>query len=96
MSDKYAYGAWTVDDCPCPLESAGFGVNENTEEVARQYDYEVQEIISWANMEGTIHQDAAEKAILEARSTFENGTWEQRSEELVKICDHLLEKEFNE
>ena len=96
MSDKYAYGAWEVDNCPCPLGAAGFDVNENTEEVARQYDYEVQELIDWSSMEGTVDAHLAERAMLEAMITFETGVWQGREDELISICKHVINEELND
>lgn len=96
MSDEYAYGAWEVDDCQCPVKAAGFDVNENTEEVARQYDYAIQEMIDWSSMEGTVDELTAEGAILEAIYTFETGIWQGREDDLIDICKHILDKEFND
>lgn len=94
MKDEYAFGCWEKDGRECPIQSAGIERDGIVDDVARQYDRNVEELVDYVKFEGIVDGTVAKKAIKMTKQDLEMRCSTGGDQMYVDVCDEVLESEF--
>lgn len=96
MKDEYAFGSWEKDGRKCPIQSAGIERDNITDDVARQYDRNVEELVDHCKYEGIVDGTVAKKAMKMTKQDLELRCSNGGNQMYVDVCDNVLESEFQD